>query len=98
MTAAIEAASLLLGLTGLAATLLVRPREHRLATRLLAGLRRMAVFPPVAAAAVGGMLVIGPGRPLLDVLWWALAAGCGVVAAILHVARKPPTRLRQHPP
>lgn len=92
--ASAEAASLLLGLTGLAATLLVRPREHRLATRLLAGLRRLAVLPPVAAATAAGMLVIGPGRPLLDVVWGALAVVCAGVATVLHIARSPPPALR----
>lgn len=91
------AATLLLALLGVFATLLISPGAHPLAARLLR-LARLLILADAAAVLVGvGDLVLHQaGGPLPVTVWTVLTVVTAVAAALLTASRLLPVDLRPH--
>jgi hypothetical protein len=82
-----QAAALLVILPAIFATLLVRPQEHAMATRLLRVDRPLLFLSGLASYVAAGTLVIGPhDRVLLQRLWFGLAVFAVFAAVIISAS------------
>jgi hypothetical protein len=98
------AATLLLTLLGVFAVMLVSPREHPLASRLLRGARALILADALIMLVAAGNLVLhNPQRPVPVTFWAGLAIAAGVVAGLvllswlLPVARLPHRKVTRLP-
>jgi hypothetical protein len=92
------AATLLLALLGVFATMLVRPGEHPLASRLLLLARFLILIDAgVVLVGVGNLVLHRAGRPPPTTLWTGLALVSGIVAILFTISwlapvARPPRR------
>jgi hypothetical protein len=91
------AATLLLALLGVFATMLVRPGEHPLASRLLLVARLLILIQAgVVLVGVGNLVLHNPGHPVPVRLWTWLTAVAVTTTILFTVSWLLPVALRPH--